>query len=70
MSDWSLEPNDVCDRCGVQARAKTMHDVDDHRTALLWCGHHFREHKNKLIPHLVFLLDDDGKDRTKEAQRA
>lgn len=44
-----LTAEDRCDRCGAQAYA-----VSQHGTArLLWCGHHYQEHFDAIVDHLV-----------------
>lgn len=62
-----LTTMDRCDRCRAQAQARTLHA--DGMLSLLWCSHCFTKHKDKLLPHLVYLQDVTGQDRTKEAQR-
>lgn len=44
-----LTAHDRCDRCGAQARARTVHE----NGPLLWCGHHFQQHEEPLTPMLV-----------------
>lgn len=41
---------DRCDGCGVRAYAKVIMDiVDGKETDLLFCAHHYRKHKAKLL---------------------
>jgi hypothetical protein len=47
----TLSPNDLCDRCGARAVARTTHQ--EGRT-LLWCKHHYEEHEDALGPLLTF----------------
>lgn len=44
-----LNAADRCDRCGAQAYAESVHGG----TALLWCGHHYTEHYDRIAPFLV-----------------
>lgn len=51
MAMAPLTAHDRCDRCGALAIAATRHAPG--AEPLLWCGHHFREHEEKLTPLLV-----------------
>jgi hypothetical protein len=37
---------DRCDRCGARAQVRA---VFGERGELLFCGHHFRQHENRLV---------------------
>jgi hypothetical protein len=44
---------DRCDRCGCQARARAVfHNCAE----LLFCGHHYRKHKNRLLETATVVL--------------
>ena len=46
---------DRCDRCGAQAYLK----MEKGNVSLLFCAHHSREHKTKLIAELWIVVVDD-----------
>jgi hypothetical protein len=50
MNNPALTASDRCDRCGAQAKARTAHESGP----LLWCGHHLSQHRDVLIPLLVW----------------
>lgn len=50
MDNSALTAQDRCDRCGAQAKARTAHEAGP----LLWCAHHFKDHRDLLIPLLVW----------------
>lgn len=66
MDNSPLTAQDRCDRCGAQAQARTVHEVTKKRNVyggsravegprpLLWCAHHFKDHRDILIPLLVW----------------
>lgn len=51
MEHKSLTESDRCDRCGARAYLRTVHNMG--QSTLLWCAHHFREHREHLAPDLV-----------------
>lgn len=51
----TLDANDRCDRCGAQAYVL----VRMFEGELLFCGHHAREHKDKIQGHIV--IDETAK---------
>lgn len=53
----ALTDSDRCDRCGARAYARTMHG----NSPLLWCVHHFREHRDDLTPLLVYMTPEIAK---------
>lgn len=52
-----LKVADRCDRCGAQAFALAL--VNDVR--LLFCGHHFRKHREALAEVASVLVDETYK---------
>lgn len=49
-----LTAADRCDRCGAQAYVSAT----IHRVALLFCGHHYREHGAKLAEQGALIHDE------------
>ena len=51
---------DRCDRCGAEAFVATEVALSEGKThLLLWCAHHAREHRNKIIenPAMTIVAD-------------
>lgn len=65
MDNPPLTAQDRCDRCGVAAQARTMHD----NGPLLWCAHHFRKHMVALSPLLVFMTPEIAKSKEAPVKR-
>lgn len=51
----SLNATDRCDRCGAQAYVRATLDGG---AELLFCGHHFRAHEDKLAAAGAVILDE------------
>lgn len=49
-----LTAQDRCDRCGAQAYLKVTLQGGE----LLFCAHHAREHRDKIDPVALFILDE------------
>ena len=65
MSATTIQPKadaltaaDRCDRCGAQAYVRTRMQGD---LELLWCGHHWGEHGDKMKPLAVDIHDETHK---------
>lgn len=44
-----MTAHDRCDRCGAQAFVETAHQ----KSNLLWCFHHYKEHKDILLSQVI-----------------
>lgn len=51
----TLSRRDRCDRCGAQAYVRATLDGG---AELLFCGHHFRAHEDKLAAAGAVILDE------------
>jgi len=54
-----LDATHRCDRCGAQAYVRAM--LEDWAQPLLFCGHHFKDHKTKLNELGAWVHDETDK---------
>lgn len=67
----TLTLQDRCDRCGAQAFVRTeILSGDGHPTSLLWCGHHFATHEDKLLALALAIQDERGRINEKSTSSA
>ena len=59
VADRTLNALDRCDRCGAQAYVRVV--LESSGGELLFCGHHAREHGEKLKTVAVNVHDETGK---------
>jgi hypothetical protein len=55
VDEQSLTTEDRCDRCGSQAYVRATLEAG---TELLFCGHHWREHGDKVRTLAVTIHDE------------
>lgn len=56
----NLTAVDRCDRCGAQAYYRAEHRRGD--SDLLFCVHHYREHRDKLVQEDWVICSDNPDD--------
>ena len=57
LAQTPLTAEDRCDRCGAQAYVRVTLDGG---STLLFCGHHFKEHEDRLRAVAINVQDETG----------
>jgi hypothetical protein len=65
-----LTLRDRCDRCGAQAFARTAILTPNGAVDMLWCGHHFRQHGEKLTAVSLSIQDETSRINEKPTSSA